>query len=469
MFSAPENAPRQAGGPVPGLTARLAEQALRVRHEQLPDDVRRVARDCLTDWLACALAGAREPASRIVAACLLDEGGAPQATLIGTGGKASVAQAALANGTASHALDYDDVNLALPGHVSVAVLPGLVALAEQRQASAADLIAAFVAGYETACRIGALVAPAHYANGFHATATIGSLGAAVACAHLLRLPVPQTCHAIGIAATQAAGLKAMFGSMAKPLHAGHAAQAGLRAALLAQKGFTSRADALECAQGFARAHGADFHTEDALALPAGGYHLLNNLFKFHAACFSTHSTIEAVNALRREHGLTAAAVSQVRVLAGEACAICNVQHPSTALEAKFSLRASAAFALLGIDTSRLETWDRVAEEGVRQVVDRVRVDLVPGRGLSESVVTLRTTAGRTFEKEVQAGIPLADKARQSQRVAAKFLALAVPVLGEARSRRTLDRLQDFEGSAGIAALLREGLAKNPSFPKETIE
>lgn len=437
-----------------GLTVELVQRALRLRHDELPADVRRVARDCLTDWLGCTFAGLAESASRIVAESVAEEGGARQATLIGAGAKVSLPQAALVNGTASHALDYDDVNLALPGHLGVAIIPGLLAVAEHHEASAADFIAAFVAGYETACRIGALVEPAHYANGFHATATIGGLGAAVACAHLLKLSVAQAASAVGIAATQAAGLKSMFGTMTKPLHAGLAAQAGLRSALLAHKGFISRDDVLECAQGFAGVHGADFNLQDALAEPPGGYHLLNNLFKFHAACFSTHSTIEAVAALCRQHGLKADEVARIHVLAGEGCVICNIQSPATALEAKFSLRATAAFALLGIDTARLDSWDRVTEDRVRAVIDRVHVELVPDMSLSESVVTVGTVDGRSLRRAIDCGKPLVDKAAQSMRVIAKFVALTSPVTGEERCRRILDRLNTFEAGADIATLLR---------------
>jgi 2-methylcitrate dehydratase PrpD len=125
----------------------------------------------------------------------------------------------------------------------VAVLPAVLALAEERGSSGAALIEAFVAGYETACRVGRLIAPGHYDGlGFHATGTVGTFGAAAGCAHLLGLDEEATLHAMGIAATQAAGLKSMFGNMYKPLHAGRAAQAGLLAARLAARGFTAQLD-----------------------------------------------------------------------------------------------------------------------------------------------------------------------------------------------------------------------------------
>ena len=438
--------------PGAGLTRRLVERALRVRTDALPDDVRRVARDCLADWIACAIAGLAEPASAIVREAAREEGGHPQATVLGQPWKASLAQAALVNGTASHALDYDDVNLAVPGHMTVAIVPALFALAEHRGASAGDFTGAFVAGYEFACRVGTLVEPAHYANGFHATATIGSLGAAMACAHLLGLPAETACHAIGLAATQAAGLKAMFGTMAKPLHAGLASQSGLRAARLAARGFVARPDVLECGQGFAQVHGGDFDPDAALAEPAGGDYLLRNLFKFHAACYSTHSTIEAVAALRREHALAAAQVSAIRVVAGEGCSICNIQQPSTGLEAKFSLRATAAFALLGIDTGALETWDRVVEPAVTDVLERVEVDLVPGMSLSESRVAIVRADGTEIVRAHDCGEAPADKAVQSRRIAAKFRAIAGPALGDVRARALLGALDAFGGETPVARL-----------------
>lgn len=438
-----------------GFTVELARAALLVDHESLPETVRRIAQDCLLDWLGCTIAGVSEPASQIVSQMAMDEGGAPQATLIGHAKRVSPAQAALANGTASHALDYDDVNLALPGHVSVAIIPALIALAESRRATAADFYAAFVAGYEFACRVGRLLAPTHYAQGFHATATIGSLGAAMACSHMLGLSARQTSHAIGVAATQAAGLKAMFGSMAKPLHAGLAAQAGMRSALLAEKGFIARPDALECAGGFAQAHGHDFHIDRALEKVEGGFYLLSNIFKFHAACFSTHSTISAVAALCRGHEIDANSIDRIMVVAPQACEICNLQAPSTALEAKFSLRAAAAFAALDMDTGALNTWERVSDIRVQALLNRVRVELRPGTSLCESVVTISTTEGLAVQQATDAGSPMPDKEAQSHLVQKKFLSLSTPALGVARARQALDRILASGGSQRFSDFLHE--------------
>src|SRR5712671_2438249 len=206
------------------LTRTLAQQTSAVTYDALPEPVRALARQCVLDYYGVALAGADDPLVRI----LLDEaeeaGGAGQASTIGSAARLPVLAAALVNGGMGHALDYDDVNLAMPGHPSVAILPGLLALAEARQSSGREVIAAFVAGYEIACRIGSALRPGHYNLGFHATGTVGAFGAAAACAYLLGLNTEATARALGIAGTQAAGLKSQFGTMCKPFHAGKASQ-----------------------------------------------------------------------------------------------------------------------------------------------------------------------------------------------------------------------------------------------------
>ncbi len=257
-------------GPATNLTELLAARAASLRWEDIPESARAVARQCLLDYLGVAIAGAGEPLVRLLFDEMRDAGGAGQASVIGHAVVLPALSAALVNGAAAHALDYDDVNVAIPGHPSVAILPGLLALAELERASGRELGAAFVAGYETACRIGAALQPGHYNLGFHATGTVGSIGAAAACARLLGLSAAATAAALGIAATQAAGLKAQFGTMCKPFHAGKAAQNGLLAARLAARGFASRADIVECAQGFAATHSADFSPEAARSTPAGG-------------------------------------------------------------------------------------------------------------------------------------------------------------------------------------------------------
>jgi 2-methylcitrate dehydratase PrpD len=251
-----------------GLTRALAEQARTLSFGDIPEEIRTWARQCVLDYIACGIAGSSDELTKILVAELREQGGRESATLFGHAGRLPAASAALINGAAAHALDFDDVNLAMPGHPSVAILPALLALAEECGASGQQVLTAFVAGYELQCRVGRVLAPGHYDGlGFHATATIGSFGAAAACSHLLGLGQEKFVTALGIAGTQAAGLKSMFGTMCKPLHAGKASYHGLVAAKLAHRGFTSRPDVLECQQGFASTHSPDFHPERATELP----------------------------------------------------------------------------------------------------------------------------------------------------------------------------------------------------------
>ena len=414
------------------VTIELADRASSIRYQDLPGEVRTLARQCLLDWLAVALAGSREELSGILAEQAIEDGGRPAASLIGRSEKISAHQAALVNGAASHALDYDDVNMAMSGHPTVPIVPALLALAEDRGASGADFISAFVAGYETECRIGALVLPDHYARGFHATATIGSFGSAAACAHLLGLDAETTATALGIAATQAAGLKSMFGTMCKPLHAGKAAQNGLLAAMLAARGFSSRTDALECAQGFAATQSSDFRPERALADPPGSYHLRGNLFKYHAACYLTHAPVECARKLRREHAIDPGAVRQalLKVDVG-ASKVCHILAPRTGLEAKFSLRLTTAMALAGIDTARLDAYseETTNDPALAALRDKVNVDFQPGWPHTQAQIKLTFVDGRVLEATHDSGIPEQDLPEQGRRLEAKFLSLAEPVLG----------------------------------------
>jgi 2-methylcitrate dehydratase PrpD len=387
-------------------------------------------------------------------------GGSADATVMGFPTRLPGLSAAMVNGSAAHALDFDDVNLAMPGHPSVAILPALLALAEVRGASGEDVLTAFVAGYELQCRVGRVVAQGHYDGlGFHATATIGSFGAAAACAHLLGLGAEAFATALGIAGTQAAGLKSMFGTMCKPLHAGKASYHGYLAAKLAARGFTSRTDVLECAQGFARTHSADFNPDRAFDTPPGGWYVVNNLFKYHASCYMTHAAIEAARSLRERERFATDEVESVTLRLDAASArICNILEPVTGLEAKFSLRLTTAMGLAGVDTSRLATYsEEVAADPVLVGLrDRVALDFRPGLSSTFSEVALRLRDGREVRAEWDSGVPARDAVRQGERLEAKFAALVDPVLGTERAGRLIvelgriDRLADVRGLMALA-------------------
>ncbi len=441
-----------------GLTRALAEQARRLRLSDIPAATRSWGRQCILDYFGCGLAGASDELVTILLAEMQEQGGHPMAAVLGHADRLPAASAALVNGAAAHALDFDDVNLAMPGHPSVAILPALLALAEQRGATGADVLTAFVAGYELQCRVGRTISPGHYDGlGFHATATVGSFGAAAACAHLLRLDSEPFATALGIAGTQAAGLKSMFGTMCKPLHAGKASYHGLMAAKLAARGFTSRTDVLECGQGFARTHSPDFNPERALDAPPGGWWISHNLFKYHASCYMTHAAIEAARKLREQHAFTAEQVQKVSVRLEEACdRVCNILEPTTGLEAKFSLRLTTAMGLAGIDTSRLSSYARdvAADPTLVALRDKVELDFRTGIPNTFSAIELLLTDGSRLTAEHDSGIPAADVGRQGKRLETKFAALVDPLLGTERTARLIadiGRLEDLPDIRGLLA------------------
>ena len=457
-FAARKSAPRTLQ-----LTSALAERNAAWHFLALPSDARELVRQCLLDWIAVAIVGAHEPLTRMLSEEAREQGGRPQSTVIGQSFATSCRQAALINGAASHALDFDDVNMSFTGHPSVVLVPALLALAEARGESGAAFMTAFVAGYETLCRIGAAVSPGHYASGFHATGTIGTFGAAAACARLLRLDANDTAVALGIAATEAAGLKSMFGTMCKPLHAGRASADGMMAAQLAARGFTSRRDAIEAAQGFAATHGPDFDPAAALCEPAHDLHLRDNLFKYHAACYGTHAAIEAARHLREHHALEAADLRRVMVHVSSASqGVCNIQEPRNGLEAKFSLRHAVALTLAGADTAALSSFsdEATADAALRALRERVHIELhADCDSLTQAEVVIETQDGARLRRRHDSGVPATDLAAQRRRLELKFRAMVGPHIGaEAGNEllRLVSRLEELSDLSPLAGLLAGG-------------
>jgi 2-methylcitrate dehydratase PrpD len=442
----------------PPITRRLAETVRAYRFADLPPDVVFLAKQCLLDWAGVALAGAREPLTRILVDDLIEQGGNPQATVVGHRNRLATQQAALVNGAASHALDFDDVQLTMHGHPSVPVAPALLALAEHRGATGREFITAFVAGVETECRMGMLMEPGHYDAGWHATGTLGTFGAAAACAHLLRLDTEAWQQAFGIAGTQAAGLKSMFGTMCKPFHAGHAAQSGLLAAALAARGFTSNPEVLDpgLPGSFAATETTTPNLERALDRLGESFAIRDVLFKYHAACYGTHPTIEGLLRLRERHGFRAGDVRAVRLrISPKQLFVCNIAEPRTALEGKFSLRFTAALALAGADTGERGFSDAiVSDPSLTALRDRVTVETGDPRSVAETDVFVSLTDGRELAESMNLSIPETDLDRQWRRLVVKFRGLAAPVLDDARAEALLTAIEHLDEAETMADVAR---------------
>jgi 2-methylcitrate dehydratase PrpD len=449
-------ADRLPGGDPPAreVTRDIIRRTRGYRWAGLPGPVIELARQCVLDYFAVALAGSREPVVNILIEDAMDRGASGTASLVGRGERLELYEAALVNGAAAHALDYDDFNEAASGHVSSPILSALVPLAERRAASGAALIEAFVVALETMGRLGRLVQPGHGRRGFHTTATLGCIAAAAGAAAMMDLDEERTAHAYGIAATSAAGLVASFGTMAKPLHAGRAAMSGLQAARLAARAVTGRTDVLEAARGFASAHGDGLDAVAALADPPHGFHLFSQIFKYHASCGPTHSAIEA--ALRvRARNPDADAIERVIVRTGPAASVCNIPSPRTALELKFSLRGTVAMALSGVDTADpLSFSDAAAADPAGCALrERVRIELGGGVPDKHSELEVLFRDGRRLTERARSVPENGDLEGQWQRLSAKALRLASRTLGEERAHALVALLRNLDSTVSLDDLL----------------
>jgi 2-methylcitrate dehydratase PrpD len=443
---------------------QLAAYAATESFDKLPGAAVRAARRAILDTLGVTLAGSVEITAEHVRALVAHRRGSDEATLVGAPARASVEDAALANGTAAHALDYDDLHQSLSGHPSVPVLPAAQALAERQHLSGAALITALVVGVEIEAKLGRAMNPGLYEVGWHATSTLGVFGAAAAASNLLGLPAERTAQALAIAASMASGIKANFGTDCKPLHAGHAARCGLEAALLASAGFTGNPRALEHGDGFGSTYGAG--GKPAWDLATTGLGTPHEIVdpgvgvKRFPACASTHQALDATLALAEEHAIAAAAVEAVE------CAVHYMaphqliyDRAETPLQGKFSMPYCVSVALLdgGVGFAQF-TDERVGRADVQALMPRVRMVVHPDQTTRDclptrfSEVTIALRDGRRLRRRVhqakgQPGNPLTDA-----ELTAKFRDCAARALPADRAESILTAVQRLETLPDVNAL-----------------
>ena len=282
------------------VTTRLATWASGLTLVDVPAEVIAYLKTCLLDSIGCGLFGALQPWGRAVSDVAIDLSGGGAASLFARREKVSPADAALANGTAIHGFELDDAHVASSLHPGSVALPASLAIAEVEGASGEQFLAALAAGYEVGLRLGVCAGVAHSTSGYHVTGTVGAVGAAAAAARVLSLSPVQFAHALGIGATQAAGLYvARLGAMTKRFHAGRAAQSGVLSAYLAQRGFTGGLEALEAPfGGFLSTLRGQFDAATMLSELGERWETALVGLKPYAACASAHTTIDGVLELR---------------------------------------------------------------------------------------------------------------------------------------------------------------------------
>lgn len=422
--------------------ARLALESAALRWEDIPQDVVDIAIDSIVDTMAVALGASQDETVRLLTG-VSDTG---PCTRLADGASVGARSATLANATAAHALDFDDWLPAGGLHPSAPVLPAVLAQAESVPQSASGgaagrrLLIGFIAGFEVQARIGAALAPEHYEAGFHPTATVGTFGAATAVAHQLGLGPAATQRAWGLAATQAAGLRAVFGTMGKPLQVGRAAETGLLAAQLAAAGATAPPDAVFGPRGFATTHSSTIDPTPTTVPFAEHWHLRDVLFKRHAACFGTHATINALLELR--HGVDPTRVHAIELTVPELLrTVCAIPTPRTPLEAKFSLAFTAALALVkGCCQVEDFSTEGVRDERLVSMAERVRVRFDPDLPPQQARVRINLADGTT--RSASSDSAQSPPPQQRRRIVRqKFTSLATPALGAERAKALLAAIQ----------------------------
>ena len=414
------------------VTLTLARYLVDSRWEDIPQRVRHEACRALLNWLGCAVGSCRHEAVERALAAVKHFCGPPQAAILGRAERVDILHAALLNGISSHVLDFDDTH-ARAIHPSAPVLPALLAFAEWRKVSGAQLAHAFVLGVEAEERVGLSVFPEHYEAGWHITGTAGVFGAAAGAGKLLGLDEQRMAWALGIAATQSAGLQEMFGTDCKSLHPGSAAKSGLTAALLAASGFTSSERAIEAPRGFARVLSTKFDPAVITEGLGSRYELTSNMYKPYACGLVVHAAIDGCIELTRENGLAPDSIEAVELTVGPLVRkLTGNPAPLTGLEGKFSVYHAAAAAIVHGAAGEAQFSDAcVRDPRVVAVRNRVTTREDPAIGRTEARVTIRTRDGRSFDRHVEHALGTLARPMSDADLEAKFRDLATGVLAPA--------------------------------------
>lgn len=451
------NAYAKPAGETQKISTGLAERLAGDPVHAIPGDVRHEACRAIVNYVGCALGGARHPAMDKAIAALGPYAGKPEASVLGRSERFDPLFCAFLNGISSHVHDYDDTTPSNYIHPTSPVASALFSYASVNRVSGPDFLQAYILGFETVTRIGNATYPAHYRAGWHSTGSIGVFGAAVAIGRLVGLDAQQMLWSLGLAATQSAGLRDNFGSMAKSFHPGAAAQSGYRAALLAKEGFTTGPTPLEGPRGFAAVEAGEYDLSGILDGFGERFLLSTNTYKPYSCGIVIHPTIEACSLLKQENDLDPEAVASVTLrVAPLVRDLCN-QRPSTGLQGKFSIYHAAAIGLVrgsgglaeftdeAIADPRLAAMrdkvEAIADDTVLEDAVRVEVTLRDGRVLKRDLVgslgnVARPLSDRQLEDKFKGQATVVSAARADELIAMCWRLEDLDDVGELARRAT---------------------------------
>ena len=437
------------------------------RKTGFPERARAMAVDAFTDCLGCMVAGAGEPIAGMLENIIFDATDRPEtpaALMAVSGRRVSPPDAALYNGALAHAIDYDGVTHPAYAHPGASIVPTILATANISRASGLEALTAYIVGIEMVSKLGRALNTAHYRNGWHASCTFGTMGAAATAATMLRLDNAAFARALGIAASAASGLRANFGSMTKPLHAGYAARNAVLAALMAREGVTASTDILEHKYGFAEVfnHHADIDMEP-FEMWGNPLEILTEFglgLKPYPACGAAHPPIEAAIKLRDQIDGGPSAIKSIRVGVTEMHfepMICD--WPSNGLEAKFCMGYCVAAALLDGDVT-LKTFSdsevqRINASGLIEKTFMELDDRVSGNTEFGAVVTIVTNSGQKLEETLPLAMGKPERWFSKDRLATKFHDCCNGVIDRPHAANIFELVQSIEGAVTLAPLIDE--------------
>ena len=405
------------------------------------------------NWLGCAIGASRHEAADAALAAVQMLQPAAQASVLGRAERVDMASAALLNGITSHTFDFDDTHLKTIIHPAGPVASAVLALAEHRGASGRDVIDALVLGIDVACRIGNVMYPDHYDRGWHITGSTGMLGAAAGCARVLRLDAAQTAMALGIAASQPIGLREQFGTMTKPFHPGAAAHAGLMAALLASRGFTASARALEAPRGLVQVVSDKRSWNEVTDKLGTRFEISFNTYKPFACGIVIHPSIDACVQLR-ERGVAAGQVARIELRVHPlVLELTGKKEPHTGLQGKFSVYHGAAAGLVFGRAGEAEFADAIVNRpdvvALRRKVEAIADEAIDEAGAD---VTAVLVDGRPMHIRVEHAIGSLQRPLSDSQLDDKFAALVEPVLGATKVRAIAGMCRNFAAMPDVREL-----------------
>lgn len=437
-------------------TKILASYIVTNRLEDIPQDVRREARRSVLNYLGCALGGAPDEAMDRAIRALMPFSGKPEAHILGRPEKMDPLHASLMNGISSHVYDFDDTTPKNYIHPSSPVASALFAYASVNRVSGADFMHAFILGFEAECRVGDCVYPAHYDAGWHITGTAGVFGAAAAIGRLMKLNEQQMVWALGLAATQAAGLREMFGSMAKSFHPGRSAQNGYAAAALAHEGFTAGVHALEGPRGFPAVTAAKYDLSKVTKGLGADFSLRDNAYKPFPCGIVNHPAIDGCIQLYEEHHPAPDQIKAVRLrVAPLVLDLCNQQNITKGLQGKFSVYHGAAVGLVrGKAGIKEYTDEAVNDPVVRRVRESATAVGDPSVTEDQCGIEVELTDGRKLTKFVEQSLGNIHKPMSDKQLEDKFRDQAVLAVSADQVEKSIEMCWKIDDLKDVGELVR---------------